>query len=104
MTLRDHLEAVERVTGERPPELDGPECPAGGEYLWSWFTQLRNRQNGGLVGPQRVTWQEADAWSRMTRTDVAPWEIEIIFAVDDLYVAQGEEAAAKRQRQGGGKR
>lgn len=86
-TLRDHLNAVEKVSGRRPPELDGPPLPECLEYIWGWFIQLHRRRGGGF-GPAPISWEAIDAWARRTGADPTPLELELIDAIDCAYMEQ----------------
>lgn len=55
-------------------------------YLWRWFMQLR-RRCGGDSGLAPIGWEAAGAWARLLRIDPRPWEIEIIMAIDDAFLA-----------------
>lgn len=95
-TLRQHLEGVEKQTGKRPHELDGPEFPKGAEYLWEWYWQLRRRCGGNGFGPSPIPHAEIDAWVRLTGTDPAPWELEVLGDIDIAYLKQAAEAQRRK--------
>lgn len=67
-----------------------PPLPDELAYLWTVFWRLRNRVNGG----GRISWGNIDAFCRHARMALAPWEVEIIERLDDLYLA---EAGKKRE-------
>lgn len=96
--MREHLEAVERISGKRPKELDGPQPPEGALYLWDWFTQLHNARGGGW-GPAPISWEAIDAWARRMRVDPRPWELEVIREIDALYLRKEGERARKDKPQ-----
>lgn len=41
-----------------------------------------------MGGVKPIEWPDIDAFSRNSGRRYAPWEIEIIEAIDDLYVAE----------------
>jgi hypothetical protein len=47
---------------------------------------LRRRAAVGFAGPQPIGWHEIDAFLRRSGTFLAPWEIEIIERIDDIYL------------------
>jgi hypothetical protein len=89
--LRDHLESVERQTGKRPAQLDGPDLPDQGAHLWGWFADLsRGRQMGGM-GPSRLTYADMQAWIALMGVAVEPWEIRALLRIDSAWlVCQAE--------------
>lgn len=67
-------------------ELRGPPIPASAAYLWQWWWRLHRRRPSGGMGIASITWSEIKAWSELTGTEVLPWEIEIIEAVEDEFM------------------
>ena len=61
-------------------------------YLWSAFWRLRRRKGGTGFGPAPLEWPDIDAFLRRSSLDLAPWEVEVIEDLDDLYMSE----AAKR--------
>ncbi len=54
---------------------------------------------GGFAGPNPIGWQDIDAFSRRSGVRLAPWEIEILERIDDLFLrgdAKPESPAASR--------
>lgn len=67
-------------------ELKQPPFPLALAYLWRAFIRLRGRKGCGFSGPEPITWPEIDAFTRQTRSRLAPWEIEVIEDLDSLYL------------------
>jgi hypothetical protein len=88
MSLRETLEMAWSIEGVKPSELDGPECPYYGSYLWEWYLQLRRRSAGTGFGAAPITWEAIDAWARRSGIDPAPWELEILESLDAAYLKQ----------------
>jgi len=40
----------------------------------------------GFSGPQPITWQDIDAFLRRSEIALAPWQIELIERLDDIYL------------------
>ena len=81
-----HLESLERQTRERPPQLDGPECPRGFEHLWEYFIELSaEERRSGLSGIEPLHSAEIDAWMRLNHRDLGFFEIECIRLLDRKY-------------------
>lgn len=65
--------------------------PPAGVYLLRWWRQLRSRCRSGVAGmggvvPEPITWPDIDAWARHTGARPAPWEVETITALDDVWL------------------
>lgn len=58
------------------------------------FFRLRRRKGATGFGIPPLEWPDIDAFARMTRQYISPWEIGIIEALDDLYLA--EKAKSKQ--------
>lgn len=63
-----------------------PELHPAVEHLWSWFDQLSGTRGGGF-GPAPLTYQELDAWARLTDSRPTPWEVEQILRLDRLWLS-----------------
>jgi len=77
---------VEKQTGRRPKELEGPEFPYQLAHLWSAYTFLRPLVPSGFNGPEPITPTFIKDWCEITTNDLKPWEVEIIFLVDRRYL------------------
>lgn len=64
-----------------------PPIPKALVYLWRAFHRLSRRRGGNGIGANPISWSEIDAFVRNTRIRLAPWEIEVIEALDDLFLA-----------------
>lgn len=83
--MRVHYEDLERQSGVRPVELDGPACPDGMQYLWGWFCELSNARGGGF-GLAPLGWGEIDAWCRVSVRTLLPFERQAVAALDHRYM------------------
>lgn len=91
MTLRQHLEAYERQTGESHPMLaDGPVLPAGCGQLWKDFLRLHvDRQRG--MSPMPITSRDILDWQALEGVALASWEVDAIRAADgEFFKARAE--------------
>lgn len=68
--------------------------PAALAYLWRTYNRIRRRAAAGGFGPSPISWADIDAFTRHSRFALAPWEIEIVEQLDDLYM--GEQAKQAR--------
>lgn len=66
----------------RPPKqlqlLSQHELPEEAAYVWEWYQEVFN---GG-----RLTYVELDAWARLTRRRLEPWEVDVLKSLDLLYL------------------
>lgn len=69
-------------------ELALPPYPFEIEHVWDAYWRLRNRVNGSGHGIGRITWADIDAFSRHSRISMLPREIELVEAIDDLFLAE----------------
>lgn len=68
-------------------ELNGPPLPRELSYLWKIFCRIASRRGGNGFSALPLTWSDIDAFCRLTRTQLQPFEIEIIEDLDALYLA-----------------
>lgn len=84
LSLREHLEAVQRQTGRTPPELVGPELLPACQDWWTWWHELAEGRQQGLA-LSTFAWAEIDAWARLTRRDIGPFDIDALRAIDRAF-------------------
>jgi hypothetical protein len=85
VTIRKHLEQVERQTGAVIPDLHPDPPPPEVDHLWRWFNDLHNTRGGGF-GPQAISYAEIDAWARLTGSSPTPWEVSVLRRLDVAYL------------------
>lgn len=98
VTLREHLEAVERQTGRRPRDLDGPPLPDCVAHVWSWWQDLHVARGGTGFGPAPIGWQDVAAWSALTGTITRPAEIRLLMDIDRAWLEAQADVQRKRAR------
>ncbi len=57
-------------------------------YLWDIFLRLSNRRGSNGFGLDPIGWCDIDAFARLTRVRLSPWEIGLIEMLDNLFRAQ----------------
>jgi hypothetical protein len=92
------LEQVEKTTGKRPAELDGPECPPLLEPLWMMFCQVSRGRTSNGFGANPLTWADIEAWGRLTATDPSPWEIDLLVTLDNLWLVQTHKSSETKKK------
>ncbi len=85
VSVRETLLEVERQTGHRPEELDGPEFPEVLGNVWSAFIDLSNSRNPAFSGVSPITYEQIKAYTEVTQTPLSPKEIEAIKRLDLIY-------------------
>lgn len=87
------------VAAELEAELWCPPFPVALNYVWRAWVRLRRRIGAGMNGPQPITWADIDAFVRRTGIRLDPRDIELIEALDDLYLVKTAEQASERDKQ-----
>jgi hypothetical protein len=77
---------------ELEADLACPPFPMPLVYLWSTFARLNGRRGGNGFGLNPIGWAEIDAYQRLTQSRLAPWEIQIVEELDDLYLQAQRKA------------
>jgi len=55
-------------------------------HVWSAYCRLSNRRNQGFNGPDRLTPTAIKDWLEITGEVLNPWEVDVIFRLDDTYM------------------
>ncbi|QUS39067.1 hypothetical protein RPMA_09645 [Tardiphaga alba] len=79
--LRWHMAKPDRASDPLAPDV-----PFAGERVWSIFLALNAARTGSGFGPNPITHPEIDAWSRLYREPVWPFELDIIRALDGAFL------------------
>jgi hypothetical protein len=69
------------------------------DYLWRAFHRLSGRRGSNGFGPSPISWADIDAFVRYSKMRLAPWEVEIIEMLDDLW--RNEQAKAMQPEKSG---
>lgn len=85
MTLRAHYEQAGRSA-----DISEIEVPEAGEHLWSWFWSLERGRACGMNGPEPLAYAEIEAWARLTGTELRPWEVDALKAMDAVRLRGSE--------------
>ncbi|WP_425326598.1 phage tail assembly chaperone [Pseudaminobacter salicylatoxidans] len=81
-------------------ELVTPPFPLALSYVWQAWARIRRRTPAGFNGPNPITIEAIDAFVRRTGLRLDPRDVELIEAIDDLFLAQtAKQASASDQQQ-----
>lgn len=83
---RDHLLQVRKVTGRAPSDLHGPPMPERLKHIWEMFLELHGGRSYNSGGPNPLSWSDLHAWASLTNTDLKPWEVHAIKALDSAWL------------------
>lgn len=89
---------MERATGKRPKELDGPDLPPNTGYLWDWFMDLTAERHFEEGVPLPLTSQQIESWARMNRVSLRLWEYRALRRLDAEFRADAIKVANDRAR------
>lgn len=56
-------------------------------YLMAWFAELAGPRRSGMTSPDAISWPEIQAWSSLTARPLAPWEVQVLRALDVLWLS-----------------
>ena len=88
VTLREALEKY---------GLEEPQVPPGGSDFWTWFWELADGRGGNGFGPLPLSWQDMDAWARISGIELQPWQARILRAMDAAWLEAADAARSKLQ-------
>lgn len=71
-------------------ELLGPEIPDALSYLWDWLMELDVAREIGANGPLPFTYQQLDAWARLTDRDPTPLEVDALMKLGLVLLYPGD--------------
>lgn len=80
-------------------ELATPPFPASVGHVWQAWVRIRRRKAQGFNGHEPIGWGDIDAFMRRARVHLDPFEIELVEAVDDVFMAKQAEQTSEKDRQ-----
>lgn len=92
-SLRDHLQAEARATGQPDARLLA-RPPAEGAALWDAFAELGAARPAGLSAGA-IPHSEIEAWQRLYGVRLSGWEVDTIKAMDRAALQAMADAAPK---------
>jgi hypothetical protein len=97
-TKREHLERIEKQTGEQ--QIPDFTIPIEGEHIWDWFWDLSGRRPQGF-GLSLIPYSEYKAWLDVRKPLIYDWEIEILTKMDQAFLQTHQELGKKKQNKQG---
>lgn len=93
--LSDRLVYILRWRMDRHPgaenEPEAPQIPPAGLRVWGIFLDLHATRGSNGFGANPIAYADIEAWSRLRREPVRPFELDMIRALDATWL---EVAAA----------
>lgn len=74
---------------------EAPEYPEELDYLLGWARALHGRSGISEVGVAPLSYAEVDAFARRMRTDIEPYEVDALMALDAAMRHPGEDEPEK---------
>lgn len=65
----------------------GPPLPKLAAAAWQVFLDLHTARPVGMHGISPIGYVELDAYQRVTHTRLTPWEVRLVRAIDETYLA-----------------
>ncbi|MDD1627270.1 MAG: hypothetical protein LUQ26_07325 [Methylococcaceae bacterium] len=97
VSLRTHLEKVYQTTGILPEELR-LNLPEPFTYLWDFFLQLHCARGSNGFGPASINYHDILAWQTVTETQLKPFELRAILAMDIEYMKAISDQQKKKAK------
>lgn len=75
---------------------EAPPFPEPLDYIWAWFSgHSAGMAQGGMSYPV-ITWEGLHAWSVQMRTDLEPWEADLMINLSCIRSNIHAEKMAKK--------
>lgn len=81
-SLYSHLDAVRQNFNIVDPLLEPIDTPIQYLYIWEIYMEISAGRPVGMSGASRIPSTEIHAWQEINNTRLAPFELEIIRALD----------------------
>jgi hypothetical protein len=70
-------------------ELEVPPLPSALHYVWRAYLRMRRRKAAGFASFDPIEWPDIQAFINVSGFRLAPWEVELIEAIDDVFLSPG---------------
>lgn len=96
-TEADHLAQVAKQLGKQLEDVEQFNAsalfPDAASHIWATFIELHDGRTYGMSGPNPISYDIIKAWCDLTGVELYPWEIELIKALDNLWIKTTSEEA-----------
>lgn len=89
---------LDRYPGAMETDPDAPEMPTAGLRVWGIFLGLCTSRTSSGFGVNPISHGEIEAYSRVRREPIRPFELDIIRALDAAYLEVMAEMAKNPDR------
>jgi len=77
---------VQKATGQVPAELVREySLPPALAHVWAWFCELSGARGAGMYSLAPITFQDIEAWARLTGHRPSPAEVGLLRQLDDVF-------------------
>lgn len=83
---------------EIPDDYKSLPMPENYRHCWSWFGELSRTRSSNGFGQNPISYNEIDAWSRLTNIELTPLEVSAIMRLDSAYLTIQAEQIAQRSK------
>lgn len=87
------------IAEELEAQLYVPPMPEGLSHVWDAWRRVRRRKAAGFKTANPIEWPDIDAFIRTTGEHLDPFDIRMIEALDDTYLASLAAGADEADRQ-----
>lgn len=77
---------MERQTGRRPQELEGPEFPHLVSHIWFAFLSLSRGRSQAFSGVAPLSALEIKSWCELSGEYLSPRDFESIKKLDSVFI------------------
>lgn len=61
-------------------------------HLWNAFAEMHAARSGNGFGGNPISYAEIAAYCAVTGTDLSPWEVKVIRALDTVYIETSSQS------------
>ena len=97
MSLRHHLESIQRQTGFNPEQLEPVYFPQSLEFLWRDFLELNDARTSNGYALNAISYTEIDAWNRLLNKQVTAQDIRVIKQLDGVFLQHYQQQQADKK-------
>lgn len=98
MTVRQQLEHVWKITGNKPAQLENlVELPRTMFLLWKWFVDLDASRTSSGFGVNPLSYSDILSYSILENVEFTSEEVQIIKKLDEITLKHYADLSAKNK-------